>query len=165
MKINDDHMYHGAALTQIAEHPQFTAINSFGLDGEKSRSAFLVNQDIGIYVKYATKRTKPYGEFQFTFSEDHIAEIESIADKAEKTFIVFVCVAAEEICCIRRAELQALLAARRQARGYDEETHTVLVTVPKGKSCRVYMNAPGKRKKTLGEMVVARNRFPNAVFE
>ena len=28
MKIRDDHMFHGAALIQIAEHPRFTAINS-----------------------------------------------------------------------------------------------------------------------------------------
>jgi len=28
MNIDDNHMYHGAALIQIAEHPQFTAINS-----------------------------------------------------------------------------------------------------------------------------------------
>ena len=48
MKINDDHMYHGAALIQIAEHPQFTAINSFPHDGHASRSAFLVNLDIGM---------------------------------------------------------------------------------------------------------------------
>jgi hypothetical protein len=27
MKIADDHLYHGAALLQIAEHAQFTAIN------------------------------------------------------------------------------------------------------------------------------------------
>lgn len=28
MKMNNDHMYHGAALTQIAEHPEFTAIKT-----------------------------------------------------------------------------------------------------------------------------------------
>lgn len=165
MKIHDDHMYHGAALTQVAEHPQFTAINAFGHEGDKSRSGFLVNHDIGIYLKYATKRTKPYGEFVFTFSNEHIAEIEALATKADKTFIVFVCVAAEEICCIRRTELQDLLARRRRARGYDEDTHTVLVTVPAGKSCRVYMNAPGEKKKNIGQAIVPRNRFPNAIFE
>jgi len=35
--IDDDHMFHGAALTQIAEHPAFTAINSFEDNGDKSR--------------------------------------------------------------------------------------------------------------------------------
>jgi hypothetical protein len=165
MKIHHDHLYHGAALTQIAEHPQFTAINSFQHHADKSRSGYLVNQDIGIYLKYATKETKPYGEFVFTFRDDHIAEIDALAQKAEKTFIVFVCVEAEEICCIRRTELHALLDARRQERGYDEDVHTVLVTVPTGKSCRVYMNFPGERKQALGEIIVARKRFPNAIFD
>jgi len=33
MRINDDHMYHGAALTQIVEHPTFKAVNAFWLNG------------------------------------------------------------------------------------------------------------------------------------
>ena len=53
MKINDDHMYHGAALTQIAEHPTFKAVNAFWLNGKKSNAAFRINDTTGIYVKYA----------------------------------------------------------------------------------------------------------------
>jgi hypothetical protein len=165
MKIHDDHMYHGAALTQIAEHPRFTAINAFHHGGQSSRSGFLVNHDIGIYLKYATKKTKRFGEFFFTFNADHIAEIDALSQKADKVFIVFVCVQAEEICCIRRAELHSLIDLRERELGHDEDIHTVLVTVPTGKSCRVYMNAPGERKKSLGEIIVPRNRFPNAIFE
>lgn len=165
MKIHDDHKYHGAALTQIAEHPQFTAINAFGRGGARSRSGFIVNTDIGVYLKYATTKTKTFGEFVFTFNRQHLAEIDALAAKAEKTFVVFVCVPAGEICCIRRVELQDLLARRRSERGYEEDIYTVLVTVPTGKSCRVYMNAPGERKKTIGQIVVARNRFPNEIFD
>ena len=40
MKINDDHMFHGAALTQIAEHHQFTAINGIRIGKKLSRCAF-----------------------------------------------------------------------------------------------------------------------------
>jgi hypothetical protein len=36
------------ALTQVAEHPAFTAINAFKTDGEKSRCAFRINDSIGI---------------------------------------------------------------------------------------------------------------------
>jgi hypothetical protein len=59
-----------------------------------------------------------------------------------------------------RADCSAAARAR-----YDEDSYTVLVTVPPGKSCRVYMNAPGERKKMLGETIVPRNRFPNAIFD
>ena len=165
MKIHDDHMYHGAALTQVAEHPRFTAINAFSYAGHSSRSGFLVNHDVGIYLKYATKKTKRFGEFIFTFSAEHIAEIDALAKKAEKVFLVFVCVQAKEICCLRRTELVSLIAQRELARAAPEDIHTVLVTVETGKSCRVYMNVPGERKKKLGEIIVPRNRFPDAIFE
>lgn len=55
MRINKDHKYHGAALTQIAEHTAFSAINAFEDDLAKSRCAFRVNGDIGIYIKYNAK--------------------------------------------------------------------------------------------------------------
>ena len=29
MRIDKDHLYYGAAVIQIAEHPSFTAINDF----------------------------------------------------------------------------------------------------------------------------------------
>lgn len=35
MKINKDHLYQGAALTQIAEHEKFTTLNAFIYKGKK----------------------------------------------------------------------------------------------------------------------------------
>lgn len=57
MKITDEHLYHGAALTQIAEHPSFTAINGIRIGGKLHRSAFRINDSIGVYFKYASKPT------------------------------------------------------------------------------------------------------------
>ena len=42
--------------------------------------------------------------------------------------------------------------------------NTLLVTLPKGKSFRVYVNAPGKRKVALGEFLVPRKAFPDVIF-
>ena len=50
MKIGNEHLYHGAVLNQIAEHPQFTAINALRVGGETSRSAFKINNDIAVYI-------------------------------------------------------------------------------------------------------------------
>lgn len=158
-------MYHGAALTQVAEHPQFTAINAFQHKSNTSRCGFVINNDIGIYIKYATKKRKPFDEFVFTFTKDHIVELNALIQKAGKAFIVFVCVEAEEICCISQREFKDLIAARRAKCGHDEDAYAVLVTVQPGKSCRVYMNVPGAKKISLGEKTVARNRFPNAIFQ
>src|ERR1700730_747615 len=109
MRINDDHMYHGSALTQLAEHPQFTAINALHKGAQKSRSAFRVNDDVGIYLKYATAATKPFDEYPFTFLQQHIDEVEALFHKTEKVYVILVCVQAKQICCIRRNELQDLL--------------------------------------------------------
>ena len=77
MHINEDHLYHGPALTQIAEWPTFKAINAFEpKKGEKSRSAFTVNHDTGIYLKYASKPVGPFkGIHVFTFTEANLAEV------------------------------------------------------------------------------------------
>ncbi len=50
MTIHDDHMYHGAALIQIAEHPQFTAINSLKLGGVTKPSGRLEKNFSGKYL-------------------------------------------------------------------------------------------------------------------
>ena len=165
MKINDDHMYHGAALTQIAEHPQFTAINAFKTAGAISRSAFRINADIGVYLKYATKPKAPYGEYVFTFSADHLAELKSLRKNSNSAFLALVCVKAREICCLHYDQLMQLIDARTKAKGSPEDQYTILATIPEGKSFRVYVNAPGKRKTMLGKpIIVPRRSFPNIMF-
>lgn len=121
-------------------------INSFRDGGRTSRSSFVVNHDIGIYLKYASKPTRPYGEYGFVFHADHLVELAALNKKTEKTFIVLVCVYAKEICCITYSELQTFIAKRKYTRGQEEESYTVLATAPKGKSFRVYVNSPGVKK-------------------
>src|SRR6266513_4136760 len=100
MKINKDHLYHGAALTQVAEHPSFKAINAFVHNGSRSRCAFLVNTDIGLYLKYASDHKGASKEFIFTLSQEHISELRILRNKAGRVFIGLICVSAGHICCI-----------------------------------------------------------------
>jgi hypothetical protein len=165
MKINDDHMYHGAALTQIAEHPQFTAINAFKHKGATSRSSFIINTDIGVYLKYATKAIKPFKEFRFTFLGSHLEELKELESRFEKVYIGLVCVRAKQICAISYKQFEDFLAERREAKGSRESIYTIIVTVPKGKRFRVYVNQPGERKKSLGVVRVPRNTFPGCLFD
>jgi hypothetical protein len=165
MKINDDHLYHGAALTQIAEHPQFTAINSFKLQNGASRSAFKINDEIGVFLKYATVTKAPFKEYVFTFRQEHLDEIAEIATKTQKVFLALVCVKGREICCLPYKRLLELIQRRKKDRGYPEDQYTILVTMPEGKSFRVYVNAPDRKKVILGkEIVISRNNFPNKIF-
>ena len=55
MTIRDKHLYHGAVLNQIAEHPRFTAINALKIVGEIFHNAVKVNDDIVVYLKYRTR--------------------------------------------------------------------------------------------------------------
>ena len=104
MKINDDHMFHGAALTQIAEHHQFTAINGIRIGKKLSRCAFRVNDSIGVYLKYASEPTQPYDDYIFTFGLDAKKELNTLNGASEKVFIALVCVKDRQICCISYKE-------------------------------------------------------------
>lgn len=164
MKINDDHLYHGAALTQVAEHTSFKAINSFASNDARSRSAFLINRDIGLYLKYASEAKGTYDEFIFTFSQEHLGELAIVRQQNAKVFIGLICVSARQICGISYDTLLSMIAERKRLKGGDEATYTVLVTADKGKRFRAYMSPPGKKKEKICEQVVPRDAFPDIIF-
>ncbi len=164
MKINDEHMYHGAALNQIAEDPHFTAINAFRTNGELSRASFIINDDIGIYLKYAGKPLGPFDEYKFTFHADHLAELDRLAGRCARVFLGLVCVQGDHICCLPYADLQHMVDLRRKNAGVDEEQYQILVVLPTRKSFRVYINPRGAKGRKMGERVVNRNEFPSCLF-
>lgn len=164
MKINDDHMFHGAALTQIAEHELFTSINAVRISKKLSRSSFRINESIGMFVKYAAE---PKGtDYNFTFSKENKKELSFLETICEKVYVVFVCVESRQICCITVGDFYEWLAKRKEALGKDEDASTILVSLPEEKSFRVNMNQPNRRKVYLAKpQIVSRNQFPNALFE
>ena len=165
MKIGNEHLYHGAVLNQIAEHPQFTAINALRVGGETSRSAFKINNDIAVYIKYATQPTAPYREYVFNFNADNLLELTNISDADNDLFLALVCVRAKEICCFSYGILVDLIAERRRQRGANEDQYTILVTLNRRESFRVWMNAPGERGAYLREPdVISRNACPTVLF-
>ncbi|WP_156439999.1 hypothetical protein [Burkholderia savannae] len=165
MQIHDDHMYHGAALIQIAEHPQFTAINSLKIGGAVVPVAYKINDEISLYLKYASNPTPAYKEYPFTFTHEHLSQLAKIKAENSKTFVALVCVKDREICCISYDQLQSLIARRKAEKGDDEDQYVILVTAPERKGLRAYINAPGRKKTMLGKpLIVARNAFPGVVF-
>jgi hypothetical protein len=91
--------------------------------------------------------------------------LEEIASVVPRLFLALICVKAEQICCLPYGELLNLIEERTQRKGSEEATYTLLVTVPKNKGFRVYMNVPGKKKQQFGETIVSRNDFPTVIFE
>ena len=166
MKINNDHMYHGAALTQIAEHPAFTAINVFRTRQGASRSGFVINSNIGVYLKYASEPKLPFNEYVFQFHTEHLFELRKIAKNHRYVYLGLICVQGRQICCLPLEMLEKLIDRRRKKKGSEEDQYTILVTMPKGGYFRVYISDPGKKKTFLGEQYkIARSDFPDKLFD
>jgi hypothetical protein len=164
MKINDDHMFHGAALTQIAEHPTFKAVNAFWLNGKRSHGSFRINDTTGVYMKYAGLPHGSAKEYIFTFTNTHINELAILREHCTKVFVVLVCIKTKEICVITHGQLMQLVRHRKEILGSDEDQYQVLVTAPPNKQFRVYMNHPGRKGIMMGEQLVPRNAFPEILF-
>jgi hypothetical protein len=169
VKLEDQHLYHGAALTQIAEDDEFTAINPLDLMGKRLSSAFRINDNIGVHLKYNSVKPKANGEFPFTFSQDNLKELTGMTEQLQlkKVFVVLVCFVAREVCVVTLQRLREMIAIREQAAGKTEDQYVVLVTAPKNSKLRVYLNAPGTKGKLLRntETKVARNSFPGVLFQ
>ena len=73
--------------------------------------------------------------------------------------------AAKQICCISVEEFEKHVKRRQKAFGLPEDQYQILVTVPKNKSFRVYVNVPHKKHLSLRQQTVSRNRFPAVLFK
>jgi hypothetical protein len=115
-------------------------------------------------LKYATAPTASYNEYVFNFDEEHLAELDELAEIAPKLFLALICGEAREICSLPYENLVSLIDERKERKGAAEKTYTLLVTADAAKSFRVYMNVPGVKKRKFGELTVPRNAFPRALF-
>lgn len=100
MKIDNDHMYHGAALIQIAEHPKFTSINSLKVKKQIIENGYVINDGIAVLLKYASKPTGRYREYRFGFTQDNIKDMKRISLATKSFYLALVCVKSREICCL-----------------------------------------------------------------
>jgi len=168
MHINEDHMYHGAALTQIADRQEFKAINPFA--GLSARGAFRINDDIAVYIKHSTAPTKTvHKEYYFAFSDNSLKEIEHIKKLCKKVFVVLVCVEEKEICVLTLDQFEQHIKNRQDeyqsVYGKKDKQPMIIVTTPPGKSFRVYVNQAKKKGHLIGKILVSRNAFPRILFE
>ena len=139
-------LFHGAALTQIVEHPLFTALNKV----DDKYGHYLVNADIRLLVKYSSPSNSPW---QFTFNESDLEAIRNdIMDESVKFFACLVC-GTETVCLLTFEHLEAVIDLDSE----DAQWVHVEILAPR-KSMRV-KGGTGKLKKT-----VAHNAFPNGLF-
>lgn len=149
---------------QIAENEQFTAINALQIKGLRINNAFKINNNTGLFCKYASD-TNDGGEYVFTFTTEHLDAVLSMDETNDSSFLALVCVEAAEICCLTVAQFNGLITDRKKSAKKDENSYQILVTAKAGNSMRAYVNAAGKKNTTTGTtVVVPRNAFPNSLF-
>ena len=94
--------YHGVALCRIVHNSPHAAIELYS---ENGNSSYIVNNNIGIYVKYSTKRMSPW---QFTFAKNHCEELFEMIRCLRAVFLVLVC-KDNGIVCLSSEEVRVLL--------------------------------------------------------
>ena len=149
---------------QIAEHPQFTAINSMKVKDQPVNNAFKINNNIGLFCKYASE---PNGtdEYLFTFNAEQMEGIALMHKHNEKLFFALICIEDREICCLSYEQFEKLIENRKKSAKADEDQYQILVTAEQGASLRAYVNAAGKKGKTAGKpIIITRKAFPEALF-
>lgn len=84
--IKEFEFYHGAALTRLLhESGQHIAVESFPT---ASNSSYILNKEIGLFVKYSKKRMSPW---RFSFAKDHQDEMLEMKNKLGEVFLILVC--------------------------------------------------------------------------
>ena len=84
--IKEFEKYHGVILSRLV-HGSKKQI-SVELYPSKYNSSYIINQDIGLYIKYSKKRLSPW---RFSFLKEHQDEVAQMNRLLKKVFIVFVC--------------------------------------------------------------------------
>jgi len=77
---------------------------------EHNNSSFIINNKIGIYNKYSTKRISPW---TFTFINAHIDEIKIMNDEFEFIYIILIC-CENGICCLNYKEYCTVLSVENR---------------------------------------------------
>lgn len=94
--------FHGAAIIKIIHSGFFKKIEIFS----KSNSSYLIDEKIGLYIKYSKNRMPPW---VFNFEQEHVKEIKDINDLLENVFIAFVC-NDDGICCLDWKEFCTIIS-------------------------------------------------------
>lgn len=145
MKIQAQDLYYGAVLTQITEHPSFTALSK----ADSQLGHYVVNHEIRLTVKYSSIEFSPW---QFDFSP---AELQSIKRDMQTTDRVYLCLMCgqETICALNLIEFTSLIDLN------SFEYQPIVVEAPTNDSMYV-SGTVGKLPRTLSH-----NSFPSKIFQ
>jgi hypothetical protein len=144
VKIQEQDIYHGAALTQIAEHPSFKALNK----GSERYGHYLVNADCHIFVKYARSDEGPW---VYNIQPEQLEPLRNIVKSDARGFLCLVC-GHVTICALDEDEIAEVIDVDA------DDGQWIRVEAPAGGGCRV-IGSLGKLRR-----VVPHNSFPKKLF-
>lgn len=101
MKIQEQDLYHGAALTQIVEHHSFKALNRASV----KYGHYLVNTDRHVFAKYSKATHSPWS---FTFQPHDLQAIHAEITAGHTVFLCLVC-GTSTACALTQAEFSSLI--------------------------------------------------------
>ena len=134
-------------MSLIAERGEFTGLTLFP---NVAGRAYIVNANIGIYIKHATTGTR---RWQFTFAPEHQTAVRDLFRRFDdRTFVILVC-AEVGVCALPYGQYAAALGEDFTAQ------RGLTVERPAGGGFRIH-GAGGR----VGR-VVPLNGFPDCLFE
>lgn len=149
MPIQDQDLYHGAAIVPMVEFPRFKAINRAP---DSEYGVYLLNTDTALMVKYA-KATNASGKWVFDFSPDQLRNARTLEVRHRGQFYaVFVCYP-KAVLALTWGELSSVVSLG------SNRSQVVYCEIPPNKQIAV----SGKGKKRLGRNV-PRGEFPKRLF-
>lgn len=101
--IREFEFYHGLVFARILHSIQRPL--SIQPYASPSNSSYVINDSIGVYVKYSTKRLTPW---RFSFRKEHQDEIYEMKSVYGRVFLVLVC-SDDGIVCLSYEELKQIL--------------------------------------------------------
>jgi hypothetical protein len=145
VKIQQKDLFHGAALTQLTEHPSFKALNK----ADTKYGHYMVNTDRRLMVKLTEKAAAPWN---FTFQPDDLNTLQSDITSGFRTFVVLVC-GKTTICLLPEQDFRVLLNMNSSTAQW------ICIENPRGRGSMRVRGSNGSLKYT-----VAHKDFPDDVF-
>jgi len=139
--------YHGVALCGIIHNSPDATIKLYS---EKGNSSYVVNNHIGIFVKYSTKRMSPW---HFTFTKRHCDELFEMMKILKAAFLVLVCWD-DGVVCLNSKEIETLLD-----KALNKPQSLSVTRKPREK----YRVTSGRNDKVTYR--IADNQFPAKIFK
>jgi hypothetical protein len=144
--ISEFEFYHGLVFARILHCTQRPlSVKPFP---SKSNASYIINDKIGVYIKYSAKRMTPWN---FSFKKEHQDEIDEIKMSFKDVFLLLVC-NDDGIVCLKYDELKQIL----------DDQHEEIEWISASRHKRQMYSVRGSDGK-LG-FKIGQNDFPEKLF-